>query len=45
MRGLFLFQWHPHREGTGGGVLVTVGEWLLSPMAVLTLFFAVMSMD
>ena len=23
-RGLFLFQRHPHREGTGGGVLLTV---------------------
>ncbi len=23
--GLFLFQRHPHREGTGGGVLVMVG--------------------
>ena len=29
----------------GGGVLATVEMWLLSPMAVLTLFFAVMSMD
>jgi len=25
--GAFLFQVHPHREGTGGGVLVTVGAW------------------
>ena len=28
--GLLLFQRHPHRKGTGGGVLVTVGVWLLS---------------
>ena len=26
--GAFLFQRHPHREGMGGGVLVTVGVWL-----------------
>ena len=43
--GLFLFQGHPPSGRHGGGVLVTVGEWLLSPMAVLTLFFAVMFTD
>jgi hypothetical protein len=26
-----------HREGTGGGVLVTVGVYVPSPMAVVTL--------
>jgi len=26
----FLFQRHPHRKGTRGGVLVTVGVWLPS---------------
>ena len=43
--GFFCFSDTPHREATGGGVLVTVGVWLLCPMAVLTLFFAVMSTD
>ena len=35
--GAFLFQRHPHREGTGGGVLVTVGVCPSGPMAVLIL--------
>jgi hypothetical protein len=28
LRGLFLFQRHPYREVTGGGVLVTVGVYV-----------------
>jgi hypothetical protein len=43
--GAFLVSATPPSGSLGGGVLVTVGEWLLSPMAVLTLFFAVMSTD
>ena len=35
--GAFLFQRHPHREVTGGGVLVTVGVCLQGAVAVLTL--------
>jgi hypothetical protein len=37
VEGLLLFQRHPHLEGTGGGVLVTVGAWLAGPKAVVTL--------
>ena len=35
--GAFLFQVHPHREGIGGGVLVTVGACSQDPRAVLTM--------